>query len=179
MNTEFTVEQLLRWRLARAAANAPRAPRAAQLLAMTRPWWETWPEKFQSLVDRVGTIQIAYGHAMAEPGNARTGHLVAALVVRAGEELETSARILYFNIRDGRLRLRFQLDATVGQAPESFEVAFITEKSAAPLVSTEAILSVDSEYRVDAEISDELARSWELLKVTDRMPFRLILRTEI
>jgi hypothetical protein len=85
---------------------------------------------------------------------------------------------LYFNVREGRLRLRFQLDAPPGQAQETFDVTFVNDKDARPLLSAQANLSVDSEYRVDVEISEELAQDWESLKVTDRMPFRLILRTE-
>src|SRR5436309_3280949 len=104
------VEQLLRWRLSQAEAEAPPAPRAGRLLELARPWWETWPERFQSFVERLGGIEVAYGHA-AEPRQPRGGHPVPALVVRAVEELETSVRVLYINVREGRLRLRFQLDA--------------------------------------------------------------------
>jgi hypothetical protein len=179
MKTELTVEQLLRWRLARAEAEAPRAPRAARLLELARPWWETWPERFQTLVERVGRIQTGYGYAMADPSRTGSGHPVAALVVREVEELETSARVLYFNVRDGLLRIRFQLDIPTGQAQEAFDVTFIDEKDQRPLLSARATLSMDSEYRIDAEISDELARNWEPLKVTDRMPFRLILRADM
>jgi hypothetical protein len=179
MKSELAVAQLLRWRLARAEAEAPRAPCGARLLELARPWWETWPEWFDQLVNRVGRIETAYGYAMAEPSRNRCGHPVAALIVRAGEELETFARVLYLNVRDGRLRLRFQLDATPGQARETFDVTFINDKDARPLLSAQASLSVDSEYRIDTELSEELARDWEPLKVMDRMPFRLILRAEV
>jgi len=178
MKQELTVEQLLRWRLARAEAEAPPAPRGACLLKFARPWWETRPEWFELLAERVGRIETAYGYAMAGPNRNRSGHPVAALIVRAGEESETVACVLYFNVREGRLRLRFQLDALPGQAQETFDVTFVNDKDARPLLSAQAALSVDSEYRLDVEISEELARDWEPLKVTDRMPFRLILRTE-
>jgi len=179
MNNKIPIKDVLRWRLARAEADAPPAPHVRRLLEMVRPWWETWPERFQSLVERVGRIQIAYGHAMAEPGHARgRPHPVPALVVRAGAESETFAQVLYLNVRDGRLRLRFHLDDAARQAPESFEVTFISDKSARPMLSAQAALSVDSEYRIDAELPVEFALDWESLKVTDRMPFRLILRTD-
>jgi hypothetical protein len=45
-----------------------------------------------------------------------------------------------------------------------------------PILSAEAALSGDGEYRVDVELSSELAAAWESLKVTDPMPFRFILR---
>jgi hypothetical protein len=177
MNTETFVEQLLRWRLERAEAEAPPAPRAARLLELSRPWCETWPERFQSLLERLGKIQIAYGHAMAEPRQSRSGHPVPALIVRASEEVETSARVHYLSIRDGRMRLRFQLDGAPGQVDNAFDVTFISDSTARPLFFAHASLSLDSEYRLDTEISEELASNWEQLKVTDRMPFRWILRT--
>jgi hypothetical protein len=114
---------------------------------------------------------------MTELDRDRSGYPVPAVMVRATEELETSVRVLYFAIREGRLRLRFQLDAAVGDAHETFEVTFIADASARPLLSDNATLSVDNEYRIDAELSEELARDWASLKVTDRMPFRLILRS--
>jgi hypothetical protein len=174
----MTVEQLLHWRLARAEAEAPPAPRGAYLLELARPWWERWPERFQSLVERLRQIQIAYGHAMAEPRQSQSGHPVPTLIVRAVEELETSARVLYLNVRNGRLRLRFQLDAAAAQGHERFDVTLVADNSERPLLSAPAMLSLESEYRLDAELSEELARGWEQLKVTDRMPFRLILRSD-
>jgi hypothetical protein len=178
MSTKIPIEELLRWRAARAEAEAPPAPRAARLLEMSRPWWEIWPDRFQSFVERLGRIQVAYGHAMAEPRQSHTGHPVPALVVRAVEALETSVRVLYLNVRDGRLRLRFQLDAATAQAQERFDVTFVSDKPERPLLSATAIFSLDGEYRIDTELSEELAHGWEPLKVTDRMPFRLILRSD-
>lgn len=174
---KIPVEKLLRWRLSQAEKESPPAPRAAQLLKLVRPWWETWPEQFQSLVKRVGRIQIAFGHAMTESDKPRSGHPVPTVVVSGGTELETSVRILYLNVHDGQLHLRFQLDATVGDAQESFEATFVGDDSMRPLLSGDATVSVASEYRIDAELSDELARAWVSLKVTDRMPFRLILHS--
>jgi len=64
------------------------------------------------------------------------------------------------------------------QAQESFEVTFVSDKSERPLLSAPAKMSLDSEYRIDSELSEELAHGWGQLKVTDRMPFRLILRSD-
>ena len=178
MKTEIPLEQLLRWRLERAEAEAPPAPRAAHLLELARPWWETWPEKFQPLVEQLGRIQIAYGHAMAEPSRGRSGHPVPALIVRGEEESDSSVRVLYLSVRDGKLRLRFQVENTSTPMEPTFEATFVSGTAARPLFSAAAMHSVDSEYRIDAELSAELARDWEQLKVTDRMPFRLILRSD-
>ena len=176
MNKNLTIEPLLQWRLAQAEAEAPPAPRAARLLELARPWWESWPERFQLLVARVGRIQIAYGHAMTEPIRGGGGYPVPALILRTAEELETSVQVLYFAVRDGGLRLRFQLDAATGLSQESFEVTFVADNPARPLLSAQAARSLDNEYRIDAELAEDLAKDWAPLKVTDRMPFRLILR---
>ena len=72
MNPGLSIEQLLRWRLARAEAEAPPAPRAARLLELSRPWWETWPERFAGVVARLGQMEVSYGHAMAESRRAPT-----------------------------------------------------------------------------------------------------------
>jgi hypothetical protein len=179
MSNEISIEQLLRWRAARAEAEAPPAPRAARLLELARPWWEAWPERFQRLVERLGGIQIAYGHAMAEPVEARrSGYPVPTLIVRRAEELETSVCVLYLGVRDGRLRLRFQLEKAIAHVPETFEATFVAQEFTRPLFSAPASLSVDCEYRIDCELPEKLARDWKELKVTDRMPFRLILRSD-
>jgi len=178
MSNEISIEQLLRWRAARAEAEAPSAPRAARLLELARPWWESWPERFQLLVERLGTIQIAYGHA-AEPVEARrSGYPVPTLIVRRAEELETSVCVLYLGVRDGRLRLRFQLEKAITHTPDTLEATFVANGFTRPLFSAPAVLSVDSEYRIDCELPEKLARDWKELKVTDRMPFRLILRSD-
>jgi len=86
--------------------------------------------------------------------------------------------VLYLNIRNGRLMFRFQLNAVGAQLPEHIEATFVAESSGEPLLSALATLSVDAEYRIDAELPAEVAREWEQLKVTDRMPFRLLLRSD-
>lgn len=178
MNNNTSVENLLRWRLSQAEADAPPAPRAARLLELARPWWEVWPHQFQALAERVRQIQIAYGHAMAEPRQGRLGYPVPTVVVGAEGAWETTVRVLYLTVRDGRLRFRFQLAADAQPAPERFGTAFVSDHSAVPILCVPATRSVESEYRVDAELPAELARALEGVKVTDRMPFRLILRPD-
>ena len=104
------------------------------------------------------------------------GHPVAALISEGDEERESPARVLYLSVRDGRLRLRFQL-APVPRTDRLFEVTFVSEQPALrPILAAYAALSGDGEYRVDVELPRELAAAWESLKVTDPMPFRFILR---
>ena len=52
----------------------------------------------------------------------------------------------------------------------------LPEPESQPILTAHATESVTSEYRLDADLPGELARRWAGLKVTDRMPFRLILR---
>jgi hypothetical protein len=174
MNDEETLQQLLRWRLERAAAGAPPAPRAARLLERARPWWEARPEFGRGLFERLAQIQLAYGHAMVPGGGSPAGYPVPVLHLRAGEEIEASARVLYFNLREGRLRLRFLLEPSGVPPDPSFEVTFVTD-DARPLFTAPAVLSTDHEYRIDAVLPETLAAGWAGLRVTDRLPFRFIL----
>ena len=175
---KIRVKELLQWRLNQAEAEAPPAPSGARLLELARPWWETWPERFQSLVNRLSKIQIAYGHAMADRRRSRNGYPVPALLVRAGQELETSARVLYLNVRGGQMRLRFQVDALPEECREALDTTFVCIRSEGPVLVAPAVWSVGNEYRIEVSLPEELGRSWEQLKVTDRMPFRLIFHGE-
>jgi len=178
MNMETDLQRLLRWRLSLAEGEGPAPPSASRLIAMSRPWWEAWPEQFQGLVERLFRMQTTFGYAMADP-SARSGHPVPTLMVQTEtkEETETSARILYFDIRNGGLRLRFQLDRVLEAPSHAFEATFVSSTTGRPLFSALATLSANQEYRIDAQLAEDTAQGWESLKVTDGMPFRLILRT--
>lgn len=175
MKKSVAVENLLRWRRERAESEAPPAPSAVHLMKLARPWWELLPERFAASVRRLSTIQLSYGYAMAHPPHGHSGHPVAALISGDDEDQESPARILYMSVRDGRLRLRFQL-APVPRKDNGFEVTFVSESGLRPILSAYADLSGDHEYRVDVELPSELAAAWESLRVTDPMPFRFILR---
>ena len=175
MRRDFDIEQLLRWRLERAESDAPPPPKGLELLRRARPWWEVAPERFAASVRRLGAIEVSYGYAMSELQHGHGGHPVPALINDDGEELESPVRVLYVSIRDGRLRLRFQLDP-IPRIEPGYDVTFVSEVGQRPVLFGYASLSVDGEYRLDTELPDELATTWQSLKVTDRMPFRFILR---
>jgi hypothetical protein len=180
MSSELHIERLLRWRLAHAESGAPPAPSAVQLLELARPWWDRWPARFHAHAQRLTAMpQIAYGHAMAEAQRDRTGHPVPALIIRVVEEVETSARVLYLSVADGRLHLRFHLDTGFAHVESSFEVTFVSDDEPQPLFSAFAARSLDSEYRLDADMPDALVRAWSSVRVTDRMPFRFILHPAV
>jgi hypothetical protein len=172
---EISIERLLRQRLAKAEAEAPRPPRARELLDLVRPWWEVWPERFREQAAKLAQIQVEYAYAMDRAGAGRGGHPVPVLIAHA-EELETFARVLYFAVTDATLRMRFQLDSLPGRAEPEFDVTLVSEPESQPILTAHATESVTNEYRLDADVPAELARRWAELKVTDRMPFRLILR---
>jgi len=176
MKPQLPVEQLLRWRLARAEAEAPPAPRGAQLLELARPWWETWPERFQTLVGRLSQLDVAYGHAMADPRRTSVEHPVPVMIVRDSSETESSARVLYFNVRGEQLRLRFQLNASPDISDPAYEATFVSRSTSKPLFSSSAQRSANGDYSLTEGLSGELVDKWSSLKVTDEMPFRLILR---
>jgi len=175
MRREFDIEQLLRWRLERAESDAPPPPPGLHLIDRARPWWELWPKRFAVQVKRLGAIQVSYGYAMAHLQHGHIGHPVPTLISINEDEVESPARVLYMNVRDGRLRLRFHLDP-IPRVEQGFEVTFVSEGALQPILSAYASLSVDGEYRLDADLPEDLASRWESLKVTDRMPFRFILR---
>ena len=140
MTPDTQITQLLRWRLEQFEAEAPPAPRAARLLALVRPWWETWPEMFQAMVARLGRMQTTYGHAMTEAPRSHSGHPVPVLIVQSVEEMESSVRVLYFQVRARELRLRIQLEPSIPVAASAFEVTFVSEATAQPLELTRATL---------------------------------------
>ncbi|HEY0947558.1 MAG TPA: hypothetical protein VGD81_19905 [Opitutaceae bacterium] len=175
MTLPTSIVELLRWRAAQAEAEAPPAPRAARLLRLGRPWWEVWPDRFRVAAARVTARHVAYGHAMTAPPG-RGGHPVPAVIVRERDDLETCARVLFLSLRDDRLRLRFHLEDDVGDDAAMCDATFIAAESARVLFDARAIRSAENEYRVDAGIPASLADEWAPLRVTDRKPFRLILR---
>ncbi|HZF68207.1 MAG TPA: hypothetical protein VEZ47_09225 [Gemmatirosa sp.] len=186
MQTGEPVERILRWRLALAEATAPPPPSATRLLALARPWWEQWPARYRAQVERLLAMPLAYGYAMVAPDGAARGHALAVLIAR-GDERETYARVLYVSVRDGRLRMRIELDAAPagedapGDVADVFEATFVGDADDArdvtqPLLAGTAELAQNGEYRLEAELPDALAVRWTTLRATDRMPFRLILR---
>jgi hypothetical protein len=177
MNSDLEIEELLRWRLARAEAEAPPPPGAARLLELARPWWEVWPERFARLRQRLARVPVAYGHAATEPRSGGRGHPLPALVVGAEATVETTVRVLYLDVRRARLRLRFALETAIVPSPPTFEVTFIPEGRDEAPFSVPAALTMDREYRLDLELSEEAASRWEAFKVTHRLPYRLILRS--
>jgi hypothetical protein len=179
MKSEVTIEQVLRWRLALAEAEAPPRPCGAQLLAWACPWWERYPQRFQSLVQSLATFETGVGHAMAQAGQPDTVHPVPTLIVRADIQTQANVDILCFNLHEGQLHLRFALDASVNPVEASFDVTFISISPPKPLFLAEARRLFDSEYRLNAEIPPELTEQWVSLKATDPMPFRLILHPKL
>ncbi len=177
MKTKISVEKLLRWRFEKARADAPPAPPAERLLAFARPWWEASPGQFQSAIRRLGSIQIAPVRPASNPLQSPTRARVPALIVRTEEEIETSVRMLSMSLSEGRLQLSFQCETGVEPDEQMLEATFISEATWKPLFCALAVKSSDGEYRLGAKLSHEVAMEWGQLKVTDRIPFRLILRS--
>ena len=175
MTRGVDIEHLLQWRRERAEAAASQAPSGASLLKLVQPWWEVWPHRFAANARRLASIQLSFGYAMSHSPQGQSGHPVATLISEGDDERESLARVLYFSVREGRLRLRFQL-APLPPNDRLFEVTFVSEGALSPILDAHADLSGEGEYRVDAELPAELATAWASLRVTDPMPFRFILR---
>ena len=177
MKSKITVKELLGWRFEQAKVEAAVAPGATRLLDLAMPWWERSPQKFESAMARLDEIQLVKAHTTTESNRRRGQEPVPALVVRGKENIANSARVRYFHLRDGKLRLRFKLDTDVVPAGPTFEVTFIADTAAHPLFCVAATVSASGEYNVNAAVPADLAQDWGQLKVVDRMPFRLILRS--
>src|SRR3569832_1723900 len=156
MKRKIPLEQLLRWRHQKAASEAPPAPGAAELIERARPWWEKQPEKFQLLVERLNKIRIAPGCHQLESDLGRHWHSVPALVIHGKEISESSVRVLFFRLRDAKLRLQFRLESPVPLEESSFEATFISEAGARALFATTAPVSAKLEFTIDTELPTEI-----------------------
>ena len=175
MNRGVTVEQLLRWRLRHAEFDAPTAPKAEHLLELARPWWERWPERFRTQVLRLEQMPMAYGYAMSASERERRGHPVPTLIADT-EDVETYTRVTYINVREARFRMRFQVEGATIHPHHAFDAVFVSNAAETPLCAAVAVRSHADEYRVDVDLPDHLVQTWSTLRVTDQMPFRMILR---
>ena len=171
---DSSMEALLRWRLARAEAEAPPPPSARVLLELARPWWDVWPERLRARLDRLAQMPPAFGYAMTALERARAAHPVPTIVAGT-DDRETRARVSYFSVRDGGLRLRFRLDDAPAAPEPSFEATFVSHAGDRAMFIGTATLAQSGEYRVDVALPDDLADAWRQVRVTDPMPFRLIL----
>lgn len=172
------VEQLLEWRSAQAEAEAPPAPRAARLLERARPWWQRQPERFAALAAALDGLHARFGHA-SDPGAGHRGSIpVPAVIVWTNLETNSLAHILYFHLRGRTLRLRFQLQSTPDTPERNLDATFVAADSQTPLFSALASLAPGGEYRLELELPAAFAEAWAHLRVTDRMPFRFILRPQ-
>jgi hypothetical protein len=178
MSTKISVEELLGWRAEQSAADAPPVPRASRLLELSRPWWEIWPEKFKSIADQLGTVQMRYGHAMVDGAVGTSGRPIPAVLVAPDGRHEIVVHVLYLEIKESVLHLRFEIDAAAGALAPQFECILVSEANLGPLFSASAQGCVDREYFISTLVPESLAREWQDLKVTDQMPFRLILLSD-
>jgi hypothetical protein len=178
MNSESSLQRLLMWRADRAEGSAPPPPRAARLLELCQPWWAQTPEHFRRLLTSLDAIHVRYGHAMVDAEARGRGHPVPAIVARQNVELRALAHVGFFKLDGRRLRLRFQLQPPLDAAEARVDATFVALEAPTPLFEAPALLSA-GEYRVDVELPDALAASWAQLKVTDRMPFRFLIRSHL
>jgi hypothetical protein len=177
MNTEFSVEELLSWRTAQAENEAPSAPSACRLLRQVRPWWESAPEVFRGLVSQLDALNVRFGHAADGPAARGSGYPVPTLIAQTNAETGSLADVLYIHLNKQNLKLRFRLHDMPEEPDSPVEVTFVTLNEAQVLFAAQARLAPGGEYRLEVEVPEHLALSWSTLKVTDRMPFRFILRS--
>jgi hypothetical protein len=108
----------------------------------------------------------------------RAGHLVATRILRPSEEVEAAACVFSIQIRDGRLRLGFSLDAA-GEPVREYQAMLLSTGAGSgthPILAARASALADGEYYLEGDLPGDLAESWASLRVTARMPFRIMLR---
>lgn len=179
MSVDRSLQLLLHWRAEQAEMEAPPPPRASELLRRARPWWLRMPEEFDRGVARLFQTRLNLGYAL-EGGPARQrGATVPALLPGPDGERLGYVRVTYLSIRDDRLRLRFTLDDQTARLDATLALTFVADPSGAPLLEAAAHEAGDHEYRAECPLPPELAAEWSRLRVTDAMPFRLIVRSDV
>lgn len=176
MKTEPTIERLFVWQSAQAGAEAPPAPRAARLLELARPWWQRYPDRFSAALARFDQMHVRLAHAMETDASRSGGFPVPAVITRTNVETSLLADILYLHLRARRLRIRFHLPPLPEPPEPELEVTFVAADGPHALLSGKALLAPGGEYRLEIELSEEIAQAWAHLRVTEPMPFRFVLR---
>jgi hypothetical protein len=175
MNNENLSDSVLQWRLARAGRGAPPPPNSARLIEQLRPWWEIWPEKLTALRGQLVNLRVTFGHAAVNAPPSCGSVPVPTVFVHDNKQTGTLAKIVFLSVRGLTLRMRFQIDALPSDATGNLELTILSDQSSRPLVAAEANPVGSGEYRAEVELPPDLAEQWASLKMSERMPFGLIL----
>ncbi len=119
-----------------------------------------------------------FGHAAERDAGRGSSNPVPAVILWTNIETNSLAHILYLHVRGGTLRLRFQLQTAPDTPERNLDVTFVGADNQQPLFAALATFAPGAEYRIESELPMELADAWAHLRVTDRMPFRFILRPQ-
>ena len=174
MRRDQSIESLLLWRSNEAELEAPVPPSAAELLGRSRPWWVRVPEDFQRYLERLSSAQQSFGYAQVDGASRRSAAAVPALFVHPDGESLASVTVTYLGVREGRIRLRFVVAPVVEEANADLTLTFIEVATGSPLLEADAEKAGEREYRLEADLPVGLVEGWSRLRVTDVMPFRLI-----
>jgi hypothetical protein len=175
MNKEKPHDTFLHWRLNRAELAAPPPPNSDLLIERLRPWWEAWPEKLAAMRGQLANLRVTYGHAAVAATPDRTHVPVPTIFVDDDGPTGTVAKLVFLSLRDRTLRIRFEIDGLPTDGASDLEITMIADLSPHSVVSAEASPVAPGEYRAEVDLPSELAEQWAELKVSDRMPFGLIL----
>jgi hypothetical protein len=179
MSKKIPLEQLLHWRLKQAEAAAPPPPKAAQLLQSARPWWKKRPKEFRSKVEHLRTFQSTLSHSTNNKRRKANNILVPALLVYNEIESGVYASIKHFRVLETKLHLSFGLETKMSLVDHNLEVTFISNVTPAPMLDATATISADNTFHLETELPVEIAKEWEQLKLTNPMPFGLIIHSNL
>jgi hypothetical protein len=179
MSKKIPLEQLLHWRLEQAEASAPPPPKAAQLLRSARPWWEKRPKYFRSQIEHLRALQSAHSPSTTNKRRKGSGIPVPALVVRKKVESGNYALVSQLSVIENKLRLRFTLEPKLSPVDQNLEVTFISHATLSPMFYVTATVSADNTFQIETELPVDIAKAWQQLKLTNPLPFGLIIHSEV
>jgi hypothetical protein len=175
VNQHQKLSQLLRWQFEQSAIDAPPPPHYNFVEREAPIGWQMAPGAFQKLLRLLDALPAEPGFAADPDGNTDQPTVPVVVATGVGSEV-TRGEILYFNIAEGRLRLRFRLKPPLAKRPERMRVIFVSNVDMTPVLEAWALPGVDEEFRLEESLLPTLERDWSELRATSHMPFRLILQ---
>lgn len=172
---KLTIGEMLSWCLDEAERDAPLPPKASWLLKQERAWrwWEEVPSLFEKgaraliQVDVLGHIE-GKPQVMEPPG-------VRLCILHEEPPKVISAPILAIQVQNGKLVLRLKVETSWNPSGSHHQFVFVSPEEKF-LFAVDAELVDSYEFRIEAQLPEDLAASWENLKLGREMPFMLIIR---
>ena len=130
-------------------------------------------------MEHLRKFQSAHSHAATNKRRKGTGVPVPALLVYKEVESEIYALVTHLSLLETKLRLRFKLETKLSPVDQNLEVTFISNATLTPMFYVTTTVSADDTFHIETELPVEIAKDWEQLKLTNPMPFGLIIHSNV